>query len=427
MDLKIIGKNLNKGNLKILKDTLGKMNPNIGKKLISWVIQHPRYLKSFFPLYQAYTNARQTREKELENGLQVPSTLIISITPRCNLNCEGCYASTAGNIQQRKSSKTKTPAKTLLNREQWQKIIKEAGELGIFVNIIAGGEPFLFPGLIELCGEFKDRTFVIFTNGTALTEIDYSLLKHSTNLAIIVSIEGSPEFTDKRRGIGVYEKALKSIKCLDQIGVPSGISTTITRMNFRYWMNPENIDNLIKQHIRILFLIEYIPQTPLPQPKTESTDHSPKSSLDMTPSESIEMKNIEEDDINNDHSLLLKPEERKEFRAQILKFRSTKPIFIIHSPGDEEYFGGCVSAGRGFAHVTSAGDLTPCPVSNIATHNLTNSTLQEGLASPLFEEICKNEHLLETEGMPCALFAHPEEVSALAKLVGAYKTDLDIL
>lgn len=35
MDLKIIGKNLNKGNLKILKDTLGKMNPNIGKKLIS--------------------------------------------------------------------------------------------------------------------------------------------------------------------------------------------------------------------------------------------------------------------------------------------------------------------------------------------------------------------------------------------------------
>jgi len=49
------------------------------------------------------------------------------------------------------------------------------------------------------------------------------------------------------------------------------------------------------------------------------------------------------------------------------------------------------------------------------------------LASSLFKEICKNEHLLETEGMPCALFAHPEEVSALAKLVGAYKTDLDIL
>ena len=375
------------------------MNPDIGKKLISWVLQHPRYLKNFFPLYQAYSNARQTREKELENGLQVPSTLIISITSRCNLNCEGCYSSTAGNIQRCKSSKNNNPVKTPLNREQWRKVIKEAGKLGIFVNIIAGGEPFLFPELIELCGEFKDQTFVIFTNGTALTETDYNLLKRSTNLAIIASIEGSPEFTDKRRGSGVYEKALKTIKSLDQIGVPTGISATITRMNFRYWMNPENIDNLIKQNIRILFLIEYIPQVPLPQSKTESTDHS----------------------------LLLKPEERKEFRARILKFRSTKPIFTIHSPGDEEYLGGCVSAGRGFAHVTPAGDLTPCPVSNIATHNLTNSTLREGLASPLFKEICKNEHLLETEGMPCALFAHPEEVSALAKLVGAYKTDLDIL
>jgi MoaA/NifB/PqqE/SkfB family radical SAM enzyme len=375
MNLKIIGKNLNKGNLKILKDTLGKMNPNIGKKLISWVLQHPR-----------------------------------SITPRCNLNCEGCYASSAGNIKRRKSLITKTQTKTPLNREQWCKVIKEAGELGIFVNIIAGGEPFLFPELIEFCEEFKDQTFVIFTNGTALTQSDYNLLKRSTNLAIIVSIEGSPEFTDERRGSGVYKKALNTIKNLDQIGVPVGISATITRMNFRYWMNPENIDNLIKQNIRMLFLIEYIPQTPLPKSKTESIGRSKKSSPNMTPS---------------DHSLLLKPGERREFRAQILKFRSTKPIFIIHSPGDEEYFGGCVSAGRGFAHVTPAGDLTPCPVSNIATHNLINSTLREGLASP--KEICKNEHLLETEGMPCALFAHPEEVSALAKLVGAYKTDLDIL
>jgi len=302
-------------------------------------------------------------KKELENGLQVPSTLIISITSSCNLNCEGCYASAAGNIKRHKNLKTKNQAKAPLMHEQWRKIIKEAGELGIFVNIIAGGEPFLFPGLIELCGEFKDQTFVIFSNGTALTEADYNLLKHSINLAIIVSIEGSPESTNKRRGTGVYEKALKTINNLNQIGVPTGISATITRMNFRYWMNPENIDNLIKQNIRMLFLIEYIPQTPLPLTKTESTDHS----------------------------LLLEPEERREFRAQVLKFRSTKPIFIIHSPGDEEYFGGCVSAGRGFAHITPAGDLTPCPVSNIATHNLTNSTLREGLASPLFKEICKSE------------------------------------
>ncbi|MHA1277745.1 MAG: hypothetical protein ACTSQ8_11175 [Candidatus Helarchaeota archaeon] len=56
----------------------------------------------------------------------------------------------------------------------------------------------------------------------------------------------------------------------------------------------------------------------------------------------------------------------------------TKQIFLLHSPGDEEYMGGCVSAGRGFAHITPMGDLTPCPVSNIATHNLTKASLREG-------------------------------------------------
>jgi MoaA/NifB/PqqE/SkfB family radical SAM enzyme len=106
----------------------------------------------------------------------------------------------------------------------------------------------------------------------------------------------------------------------------------------------------------------------------------------------------------------------------MLEFRKSKPLYTIHSPCDEEFFGGCVSAGRGFAHVTPEGDVTPCPVSNVATHNLKNSSLREALASPLFGEIRRNEHLLETEGLPCALFAHPEEVEELARSVGAYKT-----
>ena len=120
---------------------------------------------------------------------------------------------------------------------------------------------------------------------------------------------------------------------------------------------------------------------------------------------------------------MLSPEERAAFRKQILKFRETKSIYIIHSPGDEEYFGGCVSAGRGFAHVTPAGDLTPCPVSNVATHNLKTATLSAGFASPLFTKIRESEELLENEGTPCSLFAHPKEVAELAKSVDAYRTD----
>src|ERR1039458_9562321 len=83
---------------------------------------------------------------------------------------------------------------------------------------------------------------------------------------------------------------------------------------------------------------------------------------------------------------------------------------IIHSPGDEEALGGCVSAGRGFAHVNPSGDVTACPVSALATHNVRTSNLREALASPLFSMIRENAHLLETEGHPCGLSAHADEL-----------------
>ncbi|UCH03556.1 MAG: hypothetical protein JSW05_08115, partial [Candidatus Thorarchaeota archaeon] len=63
------------------------------------------------------------------------------------------------------------------------------------------------------------------------------------------------------------------------------------------------------------------------------------------------------------------------------------------------------------------------PVSNLATHNLQRASLREGLASPLFAEIRKNGHILETHELPCALLSHYEEVLTLARDVGAYNTD----
>jgi MoaA/NifB/PqqE/SkfB family radical SAM enzyme len=77
-----------------------------------------------------------------------------------------------------------------------------------------------------------------------------------SNTVIIVSIEGSQEATDLRRGEGVYQKASKTLKQLTKLGTPNGISATITRLNYKYWMNLEHIDNLIAQGIRAAVFIE---------------------------------------------------------------------------------------------------------------------------------------------------------------------------
>lgn len=378
-----------------LKNTFNKYDPKLASVFLPWACRHPKYLKSFFKLKRANTQAKEYRQNELKDGIKVPPFLILSITSKCNLQCSGCFAAAAGTTCY--GSTSSKNIKTTLDLDQWRKIIKEAGMLGVFGFVIAGGEPFLFPGLISLFKEFKNRFFLVLTNGTTIGEDDHKTLKKFGNIAVLVSIEGRSELTDERRGKGVYEKSMSTLKKLGKNGVLSGISVTITSKNYTYWMKPENIDYFISQGIHIGVFIEYIPLTPLYD--TDSKD--------------------------SDYDLLLNKKEREEFRSQILNYRETKPIYVVHSPGDEEFFGGCVSAGRGFAHITPTGDLTPCPISNIATHNLTVSTLREGLASPLFKEIRENEHLLETDGMPCALFAHPKEVDELAKSVGAYKTDIE--
>jgi MoaA/NifB/PqqE/SkfB family radical SAM enzyme len=372
--------------------------PSFYRLFLPWAIRHPRYLLSASSLLRAYTETLHLRKKSEIGGLKVPPTLILSLTQQCNLSCSGCFAAASG-ITCHNSGNQQRREKPQLDWKGWTSIISEAVELGVFGFFLAGGEPFLFPNLIELCETFKDRCFIIFTNGTAITEGNFERLKRLSNTAIIVSIEGGKEATNMRRGQGVYQKAISTLKRLSENGTPNGISATITRLNYKYWMNPECIDKLIAQGVRAAVFIEYIPVMSAPE---------------MGGNKLVEQ---------NDPALMLTKEERAQFRKQILRYRETKPIYIIHSPGDEELFGGCVSAGRGFAHVTPAGDLTACPVSNVATHNLTTATLCEGFASPLFTKIRENEQLLENEGTPCSLFAHPKEVAELAKSVDAYRTD----
>jgi MoaA/NifB/PqqE/SkfB family radical SAM enzyme len=366
---------------------MGRIDPNLARVFFPWALRRPRYLRSFLRVARSHRSTRKTRLGSRENGLIVPPFLILSITSRCNLKCAGCYASTAGTVSDH-------AVEDQLSLDAWRRIISEASELGVVSFVIAGGEPFLFEGLLDLPRAFKDRFFIIVTNGTAIRDEHYRQLKGLGNVCVLASVDGDPMTTDARRGQGVHELVTDAVERLCRTGVLAGISATITRQNFRYWMDEDHLAPYLDLGVKVAIFLEYIPTTPFPT----------------------------EFDGCTDHGLILREEERKEFRSSVLRYREGKPLYIIHSPGDEEFFGGCVSAGRGFAHVTPNGDLTPCPVSNVATHNLVTTSLKEALASPLFSVIRENEHLLETEGMPCALFAHPEEVEEIAKTVGAYKT-----
>ena len=359
------------------------VDPQLANVLVPWIVQHPRYLSGFLRLAHTVARSKRVRARAFADGLKVPPFLVLSVTSKCNLRCLGCYAGAVGTV-------TTAPAQPGLDLGAWYDIVDQAARLGVMAFMIAGGEPFLLPGITRLFRDHPDRLFLVFTNGTALQPSDYEILRNCSNTVIVVSLEGDEELTDTRRGHGVYLKALGTLDRLRDAGILTGIAVTIGSANVSYWSEPANIDALIAHCGPLAMFIEQIPNG------------------------------------GCESGSVLTDEQRIRFRKIVVDYRErdTGGAFIIHSPGDEETLGGCVSAGRGFAHVNPSGDVTACPVSALATHNLKSSTLREALASSLFSMIRDNAHLLETEGHPCGLSAHAEELEQMTKDLGAYRTGL---
>ena len=364
-----------------LTSRIEEIDPQLSRVLVPWVARHPRYLPGFLRLARTIGQSRRARARELAGGVRVPPFLVLSVTSKCNLRCVGCFAGAVGTV-------TRAPAQPGLGLRDWYGIVDEAVRLGVMAFMIAGGEPFLLPGIANLFRDHPDRLFLVFTNGTALAPSDYRILKNCSNTVIVVSLEGDRDLTDLRRGHGVFEKALGSLDRLREAGVLTGIAVTVGSANIEYWSEPRNIDALIAHSGPLAMFIEQIPTG-------KDEGGAPPTA-----------------------------EQRARFRETVVHYRdrATGGAYIIHSPGDEETLGGCVSAGRGFAHVNPSGDVTACPVSALATHNVRTSNLREALASPFFAMIRNNGHLLETAGHPCGLSAHAGELESMAKGLGAYRT-----
>jgi MoaA/NifB/PqqE/SkfB family radical SAM enzyme len=364
-----------------LADRFKDIDPQLTRVIVPWVNRHPRYLAGFLRLVHTHAQSKRVRARWLSDGLKVPTFLVLSVTSRCNLRCAGCYAAAVGTVAAK-------PARPGLDLGGWYRVVDEAIQLGVMAFLIAGGEPFLLPGIVNLFRDHPDRLFLVFTNGTAISQADYDVLKACTNTVVVVSLEGDRDLTDLRRGRGVYEKALGTLDRLRSEGVLTGIAVTIGSANIGYWTDPRHIDELIAHSGPLAMFIEEIPAA------------------------------------GCDSGTAMTDEQRRSFRKTVVEYRDrmTGGAFIIHSPGDEETLGGCVSAGRGFAHINPSGDVTACPVSALATHNVRSASLRDALASPLFTLIRDNLHLLETEGHPCGLSAHAAELEAMAAGIGAYRS-----
>ena len=162
-------------------------------------LKNPKESAFMLRFTAASRSASKKRRIAEDGGEHIPPFLIASITSQCNLHCAGCYS------RCNHATVDSEPVKQLTG-DEWLSIFDEADELGISFIILAGGEPMLRRDVIEAAGQKQNILFPVFTNGTFIDERYFTLFDRCRNLVPVMSIEGSRQVTDERRGEGIYDK-----------------------------------------------------------------------------------------------------------------------------------------------------------------------------------------------------------------------------
>jgi MoaA/NifB/PqqE/SkfB family radical SAM enzyme len=338
------------------------------KEAVRVSVKNPTQAYYFFQVVRNQQRSSSVRAKWEKEGLHVPPIMIFSITNRCNLHCKGCYHQALRDI-----------SKSELSEEKLRGIIGEARDLGISFVVLAGGEPLVRQDILGITRNFPDVIFLMFTNGLLITDEMVSRFKAQRNIVPLISLEGYEQDTNERRGNGVYESLQEIIAKLKKQDIFFGTSLTVTRNNFETLTNKEFVGNLTRLGCKLLLFAEYTP-----------------------------VKDGTEDWVITD-------EQRNRLADIMNSFRSEYSSLFVCVPGDEKDFGGCLSAGRGFVHISAEGDLEPCPFAPYSDVNLKDKSLKEGLQSEFLKAIRDNEGLGKETAGSCSLFAQREWVQSQLK------------
>lgn len=310
----------------------------------------------------------------------VPWVILMDPTSACNLKCKGCWAAEYGHRQS-------------LSMEEMRDIVKQGKELGTHLYMFTGGEPLVKKReILKICEENPDCAFLAFTNATLIDQAFCDELRRLGNLSLAISVEGTEETNDDRRGQGIYQKVMDAMDLLKANKCLFGLSICYTSKNCEAVTSDAFIDKMIEKGSRFAWYFHYMPVG-----------------------------------CGADTELLLTPEQRDTIFHRIRELRGSKrgkPMFTVDFQNDAEFVGGCIAGGRNYFHINSAGDIEPCVFVHYSDSNIRQHTLLQALKRPLFMSYYKNQPFNDNMLRPCPMLENPEYLRKMVEQSGAKSTDL---
>lgn len=316
----------------------------------------------------------EVKEKE---GCGAPWAIVMDPTTACNMKCTGCWAADYGKSLN-------------LGYDLMDKTVTEGKEIGCYWYLFTGGEPLVKKDeVLKLCKKHNDCIFVAFTNATLIDEEFAKQVKEVGNLSFSISVEGTEESTDLRRGKGAYQKVMKAMDLLRENEILFGFSTCATSANAEYIMSEAYFDKMIEKGCKYGWFFNYMPVG-----CGANTD------------------------------LLTTPEQREAMYYKLAEYRKTKPLFTVDFWNDGRFVGGCIAGGKHYMHINANGDVEPCVFIHYSNANVKDMSLLETLKQPIFKEYQKNQPFSDNLLRPCPLLDNEGKLAEMVCRCGAHSTDL---
>ncbi|MGD9331034.1 MAG: radical SAM protein [Desulfobacterales bacterium] len=151
----------------------------------------------------------------------------IEFSRRCNYRCPYCYVPRQPDLADE------------LSRAEIRNVIVQAEALGARKIIILGGEPTIYPHIVEMIAFIRGRGLVVemFTNGSGISA-SFARTLAAQSVRVVLKMNSFDETTqDRLTGVkGSYRQIHQALRHLQQVGYPSedlflAVSTVISRDN----------------------------------------------------------------------------------------------------------------------------------------------------------------------------------------------------